>query len=52
MDENDNQVFGDIPSEVYVWCCRPENRKRVLWVINSKLGLEETIDDYLYKIRE
>lgn len=49
FDEKGVQVFGDIPGEVYVWCTRKENRDRKLTVWKSKTGLEEPIQDYLYK---
>jgi hypothetical protein len=52
IDENGRQVFGDFSGEVYMWCFRKENRERNLKVIIGGTGEEQTIEDYLYKIRE
>ena len=50
FDANGVQVFGDSPSEVYMWCFRAENRDRTLTVLVAKTGETQTIQDYLYKV--
>lgn len=52
IDENDVLIFSDTPDNTRAWCLRRENRKRVLWVVDSKTGLTVTIDDYNYRTED